>query len=124
MSERNGSDHIEDSLPLDTDDLAGESLPEGQALEASEYTDETNTYGGPTRLGQNDRTSLNQAVEDSEFVEIPVGGIESWTNNSGVRSPELYDQNVPGEIDIEALDENALSDTDIPRDALLDPLEE
>lgn len=70
---------------------------------------------------------LNAA--DGEFdddtatgIEIPISDIETEPTN--LASPELSDLNVPGEIDIEELDEHALDDTDLPADARLDPLED
>lgn len=40
-----------------------------------------------------------------------------------LHSAEMDDLSAPGEVDIEELDEDALADTDIPREALLDRLE-
>lgn len=40
-----------------------------------------------------------------------------------LHSAVMDDMSAPGEVDIEELDEDALADTNIPRDALLDPLE-
>lgn len=55
--------------------------------------------------------------------EITMTDLAAGGSAPSLRSPEMDDLNFPGEIDMEELDEDALSDTDIPRDALLDPLE-
>lgn len=44
--------------------------------------------------------------------------------DESVRTPEMSDFNVPGEVDIEELNDDALDDTDLPLDARLDPIEE
>ncbi len=54
--------------------------------------------------------------------EIPLSDIE--TEPDFLTSPEMSDNNTPGEIDIEELDEHALDNTDLPADARLDPLED
>ncbi len=70
---------------------------------------------------------LNAA--DGEFeedaangIEIPISDIE--TEPEDLATPEMGDHNVPGEVDIEELDEHALDNTDLPADARLDPLED
>jgi hypothetical protein len=71
---------------------------------------------------------LNAA--DGEFDDVPPNGIvEIPMSDIGgpagdLAAPEMSDLNVPGEIDIEELDEHALDNTDLPADARLDPLEE
>jgi hypothetical protein len=71
---------------------------------------------------------LNEADGEFEednprsFVEIPMSDLASAPSSLG--SPEMSDLNVPGEVDIEELDEHALDNTTLPADARLDPLEE
>lgn len=69
----------------------------------------------------------NETDEDnnSEYKrrEIPMSDLPTRPDDAGVHSPELSDLNTPGEIDIEDLDEDAVSDA-LPPDARLDPLEE
>lgn len=73
-----------------------------------------------------DEDDLN--ATDSDFSaaggirEIPMSDLN--LGSGGLASPEMSDLNVPGEIDIEELDEHALDLTDLPADARLDPLEE
>lgn len=79
-------------------------------------------------IDQDLEDDLNEA--DSEFdeegtrglLEIPMSDITEAP--SGLNSPEMSDLNVPGEVDIEELDEHALDDTNLPADARLDPLED
>ena len=61
-------------------------------------------------------------TENGGIVEIPMSDLPGTP--SGLGSPEMSDLNVPGEVDIEELDEHALDLTDLPADARLDPLEE
>ncbi|MBW3635566.1 MAG: hypothetical protein KY445_03745 [Armatimonadetes bacterium] len=66
---------------------------------------------------------------DADFDEAPrsreinMTDLLNPSDEEGLHSPVMSDLSAPGEIDIEELDEDALADTDIPRDALLDPLE-
>jgi hypothetical protein len=127
MIDQNTRDDERDEAGVDIRDESSEDTSEatftGPAILSGEYTTDTNTYGGPTRGGALDRASLQDTNDESGEMEIPAGNFENWTDESGVSTPEMDDQNVPGEIDIENLDEDALSETDIPKDALLDPLE-
>jgi hypothetical protein len=59
----------------------------------------------------------------AEAREITMTDLNAGGSGGDVHTTNLDDFNAPGQIDIEGLDEDALSDTDIPRDALLDPLE-
>ncbi len=65
-------------------------------------------------------------IQDGSLPEITMTDLMAnmeYADHTELNVPEMDDLNTPGHIDIEALDEDALSDTDIPRDALLDPLE-
>ena len=55
-------------------------------------------------------------------IEIPMSDLDMEPDV--LTAPEMSDLNVPGEIDIEELDEHALDNTDLPADARLDPIEE
>lgn len=68
-------------------------------------------------------TQANVIEIPEEIQEISMTDLADATTGS-LEAGELSDLNAPGEVDIEDLDESALSDTDIPPDALLDPLEE
>ncbi|HEX9998809.1 MAG TPA: hypothetical protein VGB45_16865 [Abditibacterium sp.] len=63
----------------------------------------------------------DDSIEESR--EITMTDLLADEDGAGLHSPEMSDLVAPGEIDIEELDEDALSRTNIPRDALLDPLE-
>ncbi|PQV64613.1 hypothetical protein B1R32_104106 [Abditibacterium utsteinense] len=65
--------------------------------------------------------AADDTIEEPREITMTdhMAGIEGGT----LHSAEMDDLSAPGEIDIEELDEDALSDTDIPREALLDPLE-
>ena len=55
-------------------------------------------------------------------IEIPMSDLDMAPD--ALTAPEMSDLNVPGEVDIEELDEHALDNTDLPADARLDPIEE
>ena len=55
--------------------------------------------------------------------EIPMSDLPDAPRENYIHSPELADMNVPGEIDIEDLDEDAVMEA-LPPDARLDPLED
>lgn len=65
----------------------------------------------------------SELVDSPDPMEIPMSDLEDRQPASTIQSPEQTDYNAPGEIDIEELDEDDLSDTDLPPDARLDPLE-
>jgi hypothetical protein len=65
----------------------------------------------------------NESSAEYARREIPMSDLPLAPDDAGVHSPELSDLNTPGEIDIEDLDEDAVSDA-LPPDARLDPLEE
>ena len=80
-------------------------------------------------MSTTDRDDTRPEETDTEDVseytrrEIPMTDLSAPRDDAGVHSPELADLNTPGEIDIEDLDEDAVSDA-LPPDARLDPLEE
>jgi hypothetical protein len=61
--------------------------------------------------------------EDGNGREIPMTDWEGAPHDDVITSPEMADMNAPGEVDIEALDEDAANDA-LPPDARLDPLED
>lgn len=71
----------------------------------------------------------NADLLDADFEDAPrsreinMTDLLNESDEPSLHSPVMSDFSAPGEIDIEELDEDALADTDIPRDALLDPLE-
>ena len=58
------------------------------------------------------------------FEEIAMSDLDEGIDDDIIVSPELADMNVPGEVDIEGLDDDALDGTDLPEDARLDRLED
>jgi|GEM_PF-4451487 len=77
---------------------------------------------------QSPNSPLSDDTDDENTTEytrreIPMSDLPTVPDDAGVHSPELSDLNTPGEIDIEDLDEDAVSDA-LPPDARLDPLEE
>lgn len=72
---------------------------------------------------ENDWPSPGEVLEDNmrEYSrqEIPVTDLPDAPREDTLHSPELADMNVPGEIDIEDLDEDAARDA-LPPDARLD----
>lgn len=146
-----GSDYLQDDNARSTDDLETmggspsptQSLPDSPSSEsAAGLDDPLFDKDADNEGGVNDLLSLANAPDDAELVndledsdvseglpqeprEIPMTDLADDLNPTmSVRTPEMSDLNVPGEVDIEELDAAALSDTDIPRDALLDPIEE
>lgn len=55
--------------------------------------------------------------------EIPMTDLPGAPRENFIHSPDTADMNVPGEIDIEDLDEDSVLDA-LPPDARLDPLED
>ena len=78
---------------------------------------------------QMDELDLDEDLDSFETREIPMSNldIESLDDpvtRDTIRSPELDAPDTPGQIDIEALGDHDLDDTDLPADARLDPIEE
>ncbi len=72
-----------------------------------------------------DFDALDPEADDSIAEPREITMTDHMANMGGgsLHSAEMDDLSSPGEVDIEELDEDALSGTDIPREALLDPLE-
>ncbi len=77
--------------------------------------DETNPAG---------YTDIDEGLPDSPAQEVNMTDLASGPHADGLSSPEDADLSSPGEVDIEELGDDALSGTDIPADALLDPLQD
>jgi hypothetical protein len=128
------TDRLETTVPLDAhpgDDTA--AFPSDSPTMASDagLDDELLDEDGDN-LDLLVDEDLNASASDTDFdklgtenggiVEIPMSDLPSQPG--GLGSPEMSDLNLPGEVDIEELDENALDLTDLPADARLDRLEE
>ena len=146
-----GSDYMQDNTDRRTDRMETlesastplATLPDSPTSESDAGIDDAqmDREAGSARAardlaglaGQPLDDELTNELEDSDLTEglpdtpneIPMSDLADPLNpEMDVQAPEMSDLNVPGEVDIEELDEDALSDTDIPRDALLDPLED
>lgn len=107
---------------LETVSSANPSIPDAPApsadseqdsgLAAPVLDDEGNVIGEDDHL-----------AEDEHPREINMTDWEDAPREEVITSPELADMSAPGEVDIEALDEDAASDA-LPPDAQLDPLED
>lgn len=76
-----------------------------------------------------DSNNLDADLPSSPDEEIPsenldIEAMDDPLTRDTIRSPDMDAPDTPGEIDIEALDEDDLDLTDLPADARLDPLEE
>ncbi len=72
--------------------------------------------------GEMEADDQDKSSDEYSRREIPITDLPNAAREDYVHSPELADMNVPGEIDIEDLDEDAVSES-LPPDARLDPLE-
>ena len=72
-------------------------------------------------LGDDD---IDDELPAAPIEEITMSDLADEIDDDVLASPELADMNVPGEVDIEALDDDALDGTDLPEDARLDRLED
>ena len=120
-----------EAAPLDnpehseTDSLH-QIAPSGESLESNTFYEQGNKFGGQTQRGSldtlEDELSDDAAAPRRGYQEILETDMEAESDD--IHSPEHSDMNLPGEIDIEDLDEHALDNTDLPADARLDPLED
>ena len=111
----------QDAVMRDSDNLET-TLPAG----ALDHTDSASSQDDAGLMEAPDIDRLDLDADDS--VEDPMeitmtDALAGSMGSSTIASAEMDDLSAPGEVDMEGLDEDALSDTDIPRDALLDPLE-
>ena len=123
-----------EEVPLSTDndeenaqDALHTIAPSGESLESNAFYEQGNKFGGQTERG-----TIDSEVDDLDgdpipregFQEILESDLEDGLPGDDIHSPEMSDMNLPGEIDIESLDESSLDETDLPADARLDPLED
>lgn len=110
----------QDAISRDSDNLET-TLPAGLPIQS----DSASSSDDAGLLEAPDIDRLDLAADDSieEPMEITMTDYGAGESAGTLASAEMDDMSAPGEVDIEMLDEDALSDTDIPRDALLDPLE-
>ena len=66
----------------------------------------------------------SDGLSTDAFQVILESDLESQGDDDHIHSPDMDAPNVPGEVDIEDLDEEDLDGTDIPEDARLDRLED
>lgn len=117
-----------DSEIMETMSRANPSTPDGPPDSPSSETDAglddpalveiDNDFGL-----EDESDDLNENLPANEIREIPMSDLDDAPDEDIIHSPELSDMNVPGELDIEGLDEDALTDAGLPPDALLDHLE-
>lgn len=103
------SDNLETALPAGTPATDDSASSEDDA--------------GLLRAPDVDRLDLDADDSIEEPREITMTDLMADAGGNTLASAEMDDLSAPGEVDIEMLDEDALSHTDIPREALLDPLE-
>ncbi len=104
------SDNLETALPA----------------EALNHTESATTADDAGLMEAPDIDQLDLDADDSLEDPMEITMTDAFAGEEGestIASPVQSDMDTAGELDIEGLDEDALSDTDIPRDALLDPLE-
>jgi hypothetical protein len=106
---------LRDSDNLETAQAAGQ--------EATPDSASTQSDAGLMEIPNDLDTDFEADDSLEEEREITMTDLQAREDGPQLHTPSMDDFDAPGEIDIEELDENALSDTDIPRDALLDPLE-
>ena len=99
------------------DTFDAESSEEFDAQIESELMDEFST------------SDLDENFADADVLEIPMSqldieGLDDPVTRATLRSPDMDAPDTPGQIDIEALGDFDLDDTDLPADARLDPIEE
>lgn len=117
----------ENTHPNDQDFVLRDSdnLETALAADAPATTDSASSQDDAGLLEAPDIDQIDIGADDSleEPMEITMTDYAAGGGAGSLESAVMDDMSAPGEIDIEALDEDALSDTDIPREALLDPLE-
>ncbi|HVF10475.1 MAG TPA: hypothetical protein VNA16_06720 [Abditibacteriaceae bacterium] len=124
MTERKETDRLETltAARLSPDDQTDSPSSESDAgLDDPVIEDQ-----GPINTGQSVRGAFDIDAElpARPIEEIPMSDLDDGMEDDFLMSPELADMNVPGEVDIEELDDDALDNTDLPEDARLDRLEE
>ena len=115
---------------LETMSSANPSTPDGPEDSPTSEFDAglDDELSDEAEIGGNGDQALSGEIEEGESDEysrreIPMSDLPDAPREDFIHSPELSDLNVPGEIDIEDLDEDAVSEA-LPPDARLDPLED
>ena len=106
MSEHNLSQ--DEVLPNDMLETMSAANPEAENTDGD--------LSAPGEVGEDDKSEYSRH-------EIPMSDLPDAPREEFIHSPELSDSNVPGEIDIEDLDEDSVTES-LPPDARLDPLED
>ena len=119
---------------LETMSPANPSTPDGPAdspdsnFDAGlddELSDEAEIGGNGDQplSGEMEAEDEDKGSDEYSRREIPITDLTDASREDFIHSPEMSDMNVPGEIDIEDLDEDAVMEA-LPPDARLDPLED
>jgi hypothetical protein len=108
-----------DSLETATPSEAGEPEDSASAEDDAGLDDAVLDELNPSLF-----SDLDEGLPDTPDEEVDFSDLANGPRAGGLRSPELADLSSPGEVDIEELPDDALRDSGIPADALLDPLEE
>ena len=115
---------------LETMSSANPSTPDGPEDSPTSEFDAglDDKLSDEAEIGGNGDQALNGEIEEGEADEysrreIPMTDLPDAPRENFIHSPEMADMNVPGEIDIEDLDEDAVMEA-LPPDARLDPLED
>ena len=115
---------------LETMSSANPSTPDGPEDSPTSEFDAglDDKLSDEAEIGGNGDQALNGEIEEGEADEysrreIPMTDLPDAPRENFIHSPEMADMNVPGEIDIEDLGEDAVMEA-LPPDARLDPLED
>ena len=122
--ERKDTDRLETvsaAHPLNEDQTDSPSSEVDAGLDDPLIEDEGRIETRQTSRGALD---IDDELPPPPIEEIAMSDLDDGMDDDIIVSPELADMNVPGEVDIEELDEDALDGTDLPEDARLDRLED
>jgi hypothetical protein len=87
-----------------------------EMMDEADISEGSNDKAADGEIGEDDATEYSRR-------EIPMTDLPDAPREDFIHSPDTADMNVPGEIDIEDLDEDSVMDA-LPPDARLDPLED
>ena len=105
---------------LETTSSSNPSIPDPPAPSAS--TDQDSGPVRPVLDADGNVIGEDDDLDAGDQREIPMTDWEGAPHEDVITSPEMADMSSPGEVDIEALDEDAADDL-LPPDAKLDHLE-
>lgn len=122
------SDFLETMSPANpsTPDTAADSPTSDYDAGLNDELSNEAAIGGEGDLpmpGEMEEGDASDGADEYSRREIPMSDLPDAPREDFIHSPELADMNVPGEIDIEDLDEDAVTEA-LPPDARLDPLED